>query len=139
MRRRVGRVVGARADTVRAMAGRTTGSVPNTGRGNSSARCSWCARELPSAGSIGRRRRYCAQACRQRAYENRHALLRGDLPADAVMLSVEDRDDLADRLYQLRCAAEDVATAVAEGASGAELGTLVEHLLRCTRQAEHIR
>lgn len=102
-------------------------------------RCLWCSRELPSAGSVGRRRRYCAQACRQRAYENRNALQRGGLPVDAVVLSAEERNDLADRLYQVRCAAEDVATALAEGARPGELERLVDHLVLCTRQAEHIR
>lgn len=119
----------------------TTGAAaaPATGREHSPARCLWCARELPSAGSLGRRRRYCAQACRQRAYENRNALERGGLPADAVVLSSEERDDLADRLYQVRCAAEDIATALAEGARPGELESLVDHLVLSARQAEHIR
>ena len=84
-------------------------------------RCQWCGRELPSSSGVGRRRRYCAQACRQRAYENRNALERGAIPADAVVLTQQERDDLADRLYQVRCAAEDVATALAESAGPAEL------------------
>jgi hypothetical protein len=119
----------------------TTGvaTAPATGREQSPTRCLWCARELPSAGSLGRRRRYCAQACRQRAYENRNALERGGLPADAVVLSAEERDDLADRLYQVRCAAEDIATALAEGARPGELESLVDHLVLSARQAEHIR
>lgn len=119
---------------------------PADGRNGSSAgrppgplRCLWCARELPSGGDIGRRRRYCAQACRQRAYENRNALQRGGLPADAVVLSAEERDDLADRLYQVRCAAEDIATALAEGARPGELELMVDHLVLSARQAEHIR
>lgn len=103
------------------------------------ARCEWCGRELPASGSIGRRRRYCAQACRQRAYENRNALQRGALPPDAVILSVDERNDLADRLYQVRCAAEDVATALAEGAAPDELAPLVEELLIAARSAERIR
>ena len=99
----------------------------------------WCGRELPSAGNVGRRRRYCAQACRQRAYENRNALQRGDLPPDAVVLSPEERNDLADRLYQVRCAAEDVATALGEGSSRSELEPLVLELLAAARSAERIR
>jgi hypothetical protein len=102
-------------------------------------RCEWCGRELPVSGSVGRRRRYCAQACRQRAYENRNALQRGALPPDAVVLSVDERDDLADRLYQVRCAAEDVATALTEGAQSGELGPLVQELLVAARSAERIR
>lgn len=109
------------------------------GREQGAQRCRWCGRELPSAGTVGRRRRYCAQACRQRAYENRSGLQRGELPADAVVLSMQERDDLADRLYQVRCAAEDVATALTESASPGELKTLVEQLMASARSAERIR
>ena len=108
-------------------------------RGQGPLRCLWCGRELPSAGSVGRRRRYCAQACRQRAYENRNALQRGELPPDAVVLSPEERNDLADRLYQVRCAAEDVATALEEGSGRRELEPLVLELLAAARSAERIR
>ncbi len=56
-----------------------------------------------------------------------------------MVLSTDERDDLADRLYQVRCAAEDVATALTEGASAGELATLVDELLVAARTAEHIR
>jgi hypothetical protein len=102
-------------------------------------RCLWCGRELPSTSTVGRRRRYCAQACRQRAYENRNALERGAIPVDAVVLSQQERDDLADRLYQMRCAAEDVATALAEAADYYELSALVEDMVAAARSAERIR
>ena len=64
---------------------------------------------------------------------------RGAAPTDAVVLSVEERDDLADRLYQVKCAAEDVATALAESADRAELVGLVEALLDAARAADRIR
>ncbi|MBM9475359.1 hypothetical protein JL107_02765 [Nakamurella flavida] len=102
-------------------------------------RCLWCGRELVGGTTVGRRRRYCAQACRQRAYEHRHALERGDLPVDAVVLSAAERDDLADRLFQVRCAAEDVATAVDEAAPRQDLRALVGELLLAARAAERIR
>jgi len=102
-------------------------------------RCLWCGRELAGSTGVGRRRRYCAQACRQRAYENRNALERGALPPDAVVLTVQERDDLADRLYQVRCAAEDVATALAESAPRGELEALVDELVASARSAERIR
>ena len=102
-------------------------------------RCLWCGRELPSSTGVGRRRRYCAQACRQRAYENRNALERGAIPMDAVVLTQQERDDLADRLYQVRCAAEDVATALAESAAPGELAPLVSEMLAAARSAERIR
>jgi hypothetical protein len=102
-------------------------------------RCQWCGRELPTSTGVGRRRRYCAQACRQRAYENRNALERGAIPTDAVVLTQQERDNLADRLYQVRCAAEDVATALAESAGPAELAPLVTEMLAAARSAERIR
>lgn len=102
-------------------------------------RCRWCGRQLPDQQGVGRRKRYCTQSCRQRAYENRSALQRSELPADAVVLSVDERDDLADRLYQMRCAAEDVATALTESASPSELSDLVQTLLLAARAAERIR
>jgi hypothetical protein len=102
-------------------------------------RCLWCGRELPATPRIGRRRRYCAQACRQRAYENRNALERGGLPPDVVVLSPLELAAIADRLYQLRCAAEDVATAVSESARPAELLELVDALLTTARAAERLR
>ena len=88
---------------------------------------------------MGRRRRYCAQSCRQRAYEQRQAVDRHALPADAVVLAAEEWAALSDRLFQVRCAAEDVATALAEGARAAELQNLVDDLLTATTAAERIR
>lgn len=109
-----------------------------TGRQNPD-RCLWCGREVDSGSTLGRRKRYCAQACRQRAYESRTALERGGLPPDAVMLSADERDALQDKLFVLRCAAEDVATAVAERASHRELEALVAELMRAAKDAEALR
>ena len=120
---------------------RVDGPAPaGLGSGRTPARCQWCGRELGTGnGGVGRPRLYCAQSCRQRAYEHRTALQRGGLPADAVVLSAAERDDLADRLFQVRCAAEDVATALAEAASTAELQLLVAELIATARSAERIR
>lgn len=85
---------------------------------------------------MGRRRQYCRQSCRQRAYEQR-ALVRGSaVPPDAVVLSADEAAELADRVYQVRCAAEDVATAVDEGASGDELRDLCDALMRAAKAAD---
>ena len=102
--------------------------------------CRWCGRDVTDAG-MGRRRQYCRQSCRQRAYEQRATLNRGEagaaaLPADAVVLSVDDVADLSDRVYQVRCAAEDVATALDEGAGGAVLRELCDVLIRAARAAD---
>nr|WP_076128013.1 hypothetical protein [Mycobacterium sp. IS-836] len=103
--------------------------------------CRWCGRDVSDAG-MGRRRQYCRQSCRQRAYEQRASLHRGEagaalaLPADAVVLSADEAADLSDRVYQVRCAAKDVATALDEGAEASELRALCDVLIRAARAAD---
>jgi hypothetical protein len=100
--------------------------------------CRWCGRDVADAG-IGRRRQYCRQSCRQRAYEQRASINRAtgaSLPADAVVLSADEAADLADRVYQLRCAAEDVATALDEGVEATELRDLCAALVRAAEAAD---
>lgn len=88
---------------------------------------------------MGRPRRYCAQPCRQRAYERRTAVQRGGLPEDAVVLSGNELSDLQDRLFQLRCAAEDVATAAEDGAEAGELRAMAAELARAAQSMERLR
>lgn len=64
---------------------------------------------------------------------------RGGLPDDAVVLSATELAMLQDRLFQLRCAAEDVATAVEDGADTAELRRMADELVRSARDAERLR
>ncbi|GAA4298315.1 hypothetical protein GCM10023161_51130 [Mycobacterium paraffinicum] len=58
------------------------------------------------------------------------------LPPDAVVLSADDAADLSDRVYQVRCAAEDVATALDEGAQATELRELCDLLITAARAAD---
>lgn len=58
------------------------------------------------------------------------------VPADAVVLTAEEAAQLSDRVYQVRCAAEDVATAVSEGAAVAEVKDLCESLISAARAAD---
>ena len=85
---------------------------------------------------MGRRRQYCRRSCRQRAYERRAAVKGTTLPADAVVLSADEAAELSDRVYQVRCAAEDVATAIDEGANAAELRDLCDALMRAAEAAD---
>ncbi|GAA4535064.1 hypothetical protein [Amycolatopsis samaneae] len=101
--------------------------------------CGWCGRRLPAGGNVGRRRRYCGQSCRQRAYERRTALQRSGLPEDAVVLSDTEIATLQDRLFQLRCAAEDIVTATDDGAEPTELRKLADELARAARDLEQLR
>lgn len=85
---------------------------------------------------MGRRRQYCRQSCRQRAYEQRAVVKGTSLPPDAVVLSADGAAELSDRVYQVRCAAEDVATAIDEGAEVAELRDLCDVLMRAAKAAD---
>lgn len=58
------------------------------------------------------------------------------LAPDAVVLSADEAADLSDRVYQVRCAAEDVATAVDEGAGATELRQLCDTLIQAVRVAD---
>jgi len=113
--------------------------------------CGWCGQQLPEASrtagdtgggrsvKVGRPRRYCSQSCRQRAYERRSAVQRGGLPEDAVVLSAAELADLQDRLFQLRCAAEDVVTAADDGAGPGELKSLAAAVVENAHGLERLR
>jgi hypothetical protein len=85
---------------------------------------------------MGRRRQYCRQSCRQRAYEQRAMVKGTSLAPDSVVLTADEAAQLSDRVYQVRCAAEDVATAVDEGAEPAELKDLCDALMRAAKAAD---
>ena len=88
---------------------------------------------------MGRRRQYCRQSCRQRAYEQRASITGAkgaSVPADAVVLSADEAADLSDRVYQVRCAAEDVPIALDEGADTLELRELCAVLMRAAQAAD---
>ncbi|MGU3437527.1 hypothetical protein ACNHUS_31515 [Actinomycetes bacterium M1A6_2h] len=108
------------------------------GRSRRPSTCVWCGRPVPDAG-MGRRRRYCRQSCRQRAYEQRTAVRGTSVPDDAVVLTADETTALADRAFEVRCLAEDVATAVEEGASTEELRSLCADLVEKSRDAERLR
>jgi hypothetical protein len=55
---------------------------------------------------------------------------------DSVVLTSDEASELSDRVYQVRCAAEDVATAVEEGAEGPELRELCDALMRAAKAAD---
>ncbi len=85
---------------------------------------------------MGRRRQYCRQSCRQRAYEQRSQVKGTALPVDAVVLTADEAAQLSDRVYQVRCAAEDVAIAVDEGAAEPELRELCAALITAAKAAD---
>lgn len=64
---------------------------------------------------------------------------RGGLPEDAVVLSAAELADLQDRLFQLRCAAEDVVTAVEDTADHGELRKLAAQVVDVAVELERLR
>jgi hypothetical protein len=112
-------------------------SAPNKASGEQR-RCGWCRRVLPEQGSVGRPRLYCGQACRQRAYEQRAATAKAGLPGDVVLVSRAELDGLQDRLYQLRCAIEDVQTLLTEKPTKVELERSLNELVRSTGRLDRL-
>ncbi|MGY1840605.1 MULTISPECIES: hypothetical protein [unclassified Modestobacter] len=88
--------------------------------------------------SVGRPRLYCGQACRQRAYEQRSASAKAGLSDDVVLVTRAELDALQDRLYQLRCAIEDVQTTLTEKPTKAELARSLEELVRSTGRLDRL-
>lgn len=58
---------------------------------------------------------------------------------DAVILNRNRVAEIRDRLYALRCAAEDIQTASAEGASADDLAPLCDELVGLAQQLERLR
>ncbi len=56
-----------------------------------------------------------------------------------MVITPEQRAQFTDSLYELRCAAEDIATAVAEDAEPEDIDELCEELQRMARAIEHFR
>ena len=108
-------------------------------RGGAPRYCGWCGRQLPEAGTVGRRRRYCGRSCRQRAYEGRAATERDGLPENAVVRSDHQIGTLQHRLVQLRQSAEQVVNALDDGADPVELRRMAVDLLRVAKELEQLR
>lgn len=102
------------------------------------ARCQWCKRDLAESGT-GRPRKFCSPSCKQRAYEQRKKLAGTDIPADAVIYSADTATQLLDGLFELRCAAEDVHTAVEEGEDSASILELTAEFVDLARRIEKLR
>lgn len=100
--------------------------------------CAWCGRSMVDS-ELGRRRKYCKRSCRQRAYEQRTLAEGTSIPADAMILSAAEVEAFGDRMFELRCAAEDLATAIAEDVSRAQLRDMAGALLDVARDAERLR
>lgn len=87
----------------------------------------------------GRPRKFCSASCKQRAYEQRHNVVGTQIPANAVIMTPERAATVRDGLFELRCSAEDIATAAAEGATPAELKELCDELVSLARRLEELK
>jgi hypothetical protein len=58
------------------------------------------------------------------------------LSPDSVVLTADEASELSDRVFEVRCAAEDLATAIDEGADGSELRDLCDALMRAAKAAD---
>jgi hypothetical protein len=58
------------------------------------------------------------------------------LAPDSIVLTADEASELSDRVYQVRCAAEDVAIAIEEGAESSELRQLCDALMRAAKAAD---
>nr|VDG63673.1 Uncharacterised protein [Streptococcus thermophilus] len=95
--------------------------------------CLWCGAPIEQLQGRGRRRKYCTDSCKQRAYEQRHSVLSGPERARP-----RNDETLRDRLFALRCAAEDIATAVSEGADADEIESLCDELVTMAKRIEKL-
>jgi hypothetical protein len=94
---------------------------------------------LPKQQGIGRRRAYCRQSHRQRAYEARRAAERRGIGIDEVLVSRHVWESLRDALYRLQAAAEDVATDTSGArATKADYVEAVAHLSHAVRELQEI-
>lgn len=105
----------------------------------SQAVCAWCGKEIVVNEGRGRKRKYCSSSCKQRAYEQRQLLAGTSVDADSVILSKARVAEIRDQLFALRCAAEDVCTAVDEGVGADELRPLCDELVHLAKQLEKLR
>ncbi|WIM68824.1 hypothetical protein QP027_05440 [Corynebacterium breve] len=101
--------------------------------------CRWCGTELVQPSGRGRRRKFCSASCKQRAYEQRNNVSGTSIPKQAVIIHPDKAEALRDELYELRCAAEDIATASAEGAGAEEIRLLCDELVALAKQIERLR
>ena len=95
--------------------------------------CQYCGKEIQATQGRGRPRKYCSDSCKQRAYELRHPAPAGTKSGRSI-----SGDTLRDKLFELRCAAEDIATATNEGAETEEIQSLCDELVTMAKKLERL-
>ena len=130
-RYKVGQRGSVSADKFRAT--RSYSGGPRSGRSCSGPQltCEWCRQPLTPRNQSGRKRVYCSQSCRQRAYQSRKrsrqlGLREGELVVSSVLLARMNR-----RLHALEMALDDV--------EAADLHTSDERVYRLCEAARRLR
>lgn len=96
--------------------------------------CHNCGKEIQLTPGRGRPRKYCSDSCKQRAYEQRRPVSSGQKPVRTI-----SGDTLRDKLFELRCAAEDIATATNEGGEPEEIQSLCDELVTMAKKLERLQ
>ncbi len=97
------------------------------------ARCLWCRRALPEQPSVGRRREYCRQSCRQRAYEARRHAEELGLSENELVVTRTELEALQDLAYELQGAVIEVDRTLASEPDPVDVSTALNVLLERAR------
>ncbi|MDO5077368.1 MAG: hypothetical protein Q4D83_08790 [Corynebacterium sp.] len=101
-------------------------------------RCEWCGKPIDVSRGRGRPRRYCSRSCRQRAYEQRNHRTGKNIPAEGIHFTPEQLEQFHDRLFALRCSAEDIHVALQdEEPDNKELQQLCNELIQLAKTIEN--
>jgi len=97
-------------------------------------RCKWCGRRFDATvGQRGRPQLYCRRSCRQREYEAHRRQTELGLTEGELVVARAQLDDLADRLYVLEAAIEDVERDLEQSKAVADYEQAVTWLLQAAR------
>lgn len=96
--------------------------------------CQYCGKEIQLTPGRGRPRKYCSDSCKQRAYEQRNSVSAGQKTVRVI-----SGETLRDKLFELRCAAEDIVTATGEGAEPEEIQSLCDELVTMAKKLERLQ
>jgi hypothetical protein len=82
---------------------------------------------------VGRKRQYCRQSCRQRAYESRQQAVQLGLSESELIVTRQSLEKLLDQVYVLQAAVEDVDRDLQDADDPKEVRRALEWLLSAAR------
>lgn len=102
-------------------------------RSTEDARCAWCRRLLPARDGVGRKRTYCRQSCRQRAYEARQQAAALGLSEHELVITRQELERLQDLAFVLQGAVINVDRSIGDDADVIDLRKGMKELLDAAR------